>query len=659
MRLIRRGLVAALIALLLGMPAVAGASTSASTSSRALRAVTPPDWAALGVQQVPKKTPSAAVLSGKATPAGTNPFTSLVQNPATVDWAYWRQIAAAQGEQREAGLRAAAAAAPLVYNEVEPATVQGQNDSQATAELVAGFGSGNKRNPASQLLGTLAPPPGTPATVASTEDDGAIPLANNTGISGATGRAVTDATIGDGPHGSATGDTGDFDFFKVTNATAGRTLELDIDTPTSSLDSYLVLWNAAGQVVALNDDSGGTFDSHLRVTIPTTGDYFVMVAGFRSLPRNPFDPASGPGAQSEGGYHLAVDLGASDVDFYSFDLKAGDVVGATVTGSASRLTLFAAGGKQLMGSEQDATFIYPAQSPLPGGGDATLDHVTGTAGRYALAVTSGTGAYQVTLEVHRTEEAQAKDAVQTLFVDFDGARVNTNVFGGSGVVTLSPLSSFLARWGLTPADENALIDAIMATVEENVRADLAARGGNTRFAVRIRNSRDNADTFGQPNTSRLVVGGTIAESGIDTIGIAQSIDPGNFGHEETALILLDVLSDPAGPAGDPSLNTYIKAGSDRIAFIGHAVGNVVSHEAGHFLGNFHVDQFDGSANLMDQGGNFPVLYGVGPDGIGGTADDPDVDYGDNPFNPGEGFTGTEETLVRTAFGLTKGRGFAS
>jgi hypothetical protein len=55
---------------------------------------------------------------------------------------------------------------------------------------------------------------------------------------------------------------------------------------------------------------------------------------------------------------------------------------------------------------------------------------------------------------------------------------------------------------------------------------------------------------------------------------------------------------------------------------------------------------------MDQGGNFPVLYGVGPDGVGGTADDDDVDFGEDVFNPLEGFTGLEDTLNRSVFGLT-------
>jgi hypothetical protein len=55
---------------------------------------------------------------------------------------------------------------------------------------------------------------------------------------------------------------------------------------------------------------------------------------------------------------------------------------------------------------------------------------------------------------------------------------------------------------------------------------------------------------------------------------------------------------------------------------------------------------------MDAGGNFPLLFGVGADGIGGTADDPDVDFGLDTLNPGEGFTGLENTRTRVRWGLT-------
>ena len=90
-------------------------------------------------------------------------------------------------------------------------------------------------------------------------------------------------------------------------------------------------------------------------------------------------------------------------------------------------------------------------------------------------------------------------------------------------------------------------------------------------------------------------------------------------------------------------------------FVGTAIGNVASHEAGHFLGSFHVDQFNDVLNLMDQGGNFPLLFGVGPDGIGGTADDRDVDFGSDAYNPFEGFVGSEDTAANTRWGLSAQR----
>ena len=118
-------------------------------------------------------------------------------------------------------------------------------------------------------------------------------------------------------------------------------------------------------------------------------------------------------------------------------------------------------------------------------------------------------------------------------------------------------------------------------------------------------------------------------------------------------MLLDVLSDPSIEFGDPSLNTYMTPASDRVTFVGRAIGNIVAHEAGHFFGDWHVDQFNGQANLMDQGGNFPLMFAVGPDGIGGTADDTDVDFGEDVLNPNEGFIGLEDTLTRLSFALTR------
>ena len=80
---------------------------------------------------------------------------------------------------------------------------------------------------------------------------------------------------------------------------------------------------------------------------------------------------------------------------------------------------------------------------------------------------------------------------------------------------------------------------------------------------------------------------------------------------------------------------------------------MTAHEAGHFFGDWHTDNADETANLMDSGGaNFQNLFGVGPDNVGGTADDRDVDFGDDVFSAAEGFVGIEDTLGRIVFGIT-------
>jgi hypothetical protein len=155
------------------------------------------------------------------------------------------------------------------------------------------------------------------------------------------------------------------------------------------------------------------------------------------------------------------------------------------------------------------------------------------------------------------------------------------------------------------------------------------------------------------------VGGTIEELMIETIGIAESIDVGDFDSEETGFVLLDFLSAPPGdPLFEPiSLNAIPKHPSANIIdLIGVAVGNIVAHEAGHFFANWHTEVFDSQFNIQDQAGNFAGMFGLGRDGIFGTADDIDVDFGPGAYASNEGFSGIEDTLESIAFGLSTGTG---
>jgi hypothetical protein len=630
-------------------PALAGPTSTQVTPDEKAAGVS--RQLAAGVQVAPKGS------GGKALPS--DPTRGLVPDLSKVDFTKVEQQLAQKADAREARRQfRATAASPLLHDEREPAGIRGSNDGPATAERITGFGVGRGKNAKARILGQLSPEPVTTAPLAPVaEDNGSIPLAGATGIATARKGITTSGTIGDGPHGSTGTATGDFDFYALTDVKAGTQITADIDTPTGALDSVVGLYDAKGTLLAVNDDEGfPNVDSLLRFQFPADGDYFLLVSGFgfgTAFPADPFDPASGIGAGEEGPFNLTVTVGEIDADTFAVDLKAGDVIGGSVVGGSAQLSVHDSAGKLAFSSVGDFTGIYAPQSPLPGGGNAVVDYVVPRNGRYTIQAGSGSGRYDITLEGYRAgSELDARGTVQTLFVDFDGARVNTAIFGGPGQRQLSPLSGFLGRWGLSSDDEDAVIDAVLATIRENVVADLRAKGTNPNFAVRILNSRDHADPFGQPNVSRLVVGGTIAESGINTIGIAQSIDPGNYGHEETALILLDAVSDPAGVPY--SFNTYLKPASNKIAFLGQSLGNVVSHEAGHYLGNWHVDQFNDVPSLMDQGGNFPVLYGVGADNIGGTADDVDVDFNTDSLNPTEPFTGLQDTLNTTAWGLTRG-----
>ncbi|MCG8454899.1 MAG: hypothetical protein MI919_01360, partial [Holophagales bacterium] len=406
-------------------------------------------------------------------------------------------------------------------------------------------------------------------------------------------------------------------------------------------------------IVRLNEDEDNlvTLDSYMAVSAPVDGDYYVSVAGslfpFASVLSDPFDASTGFGVGSEGNYLLTIRLEEGDPDWFTFELEACDILGVSLVGSGSQVLLADGDGELLAAASQDTSFTYPAASQLPGGGEAVLSFVAPRAGTYSLRALGGGGpGYTLELRLFR-QVAESAPTPKTLFVDFDGATVDPAIFGGpAGAVALSPLSGFLGSWGLSPSDEDALIDRILEVVAENLALDPVA-GPNPNFGFRLLNSRDHADPFGAADVSRLIVGGTIGELGIPTIGIAQSIDPGDFEAAETGVILLDLLS---GSELDPnSLNGFpLAPGASKLELVAQSVGNIVAHEAGHYLGNFHTEQLNPFASIMDRGGNLPNTIGLGPDGIFGTADDEDVDLVEDMFADTEGFAGHEDTLAVVA-----------
>ncbi|MFO0921044.1 MAG: Ig-like domain-containing protein [Pirellulales bacterium] len=360
----------------------------------------------------------------------------------------------------------------------------------------------------------------------------------------------------------------------------------------------------------------------------------------------------------------------SDVDYYSFDLRGGDIIDvralAAQVGIGIDLSLQDASGKEVIGNNQPIFTGYPTGSPLFMDGQAGFAVVIPNAGRYTLRVESRTTTnYTLNLRAYRPVlEAEPIGTKQIVYLDFDGGPTSLAPFDLPGTTRFSPLSSFLANWGLQASDESLLIDRIIANVQENF-LDLGIKGlngyapntGNPGdYDFVILNSRDHGDPFGLPHVSRIFVGGTIAELGIQTIGLAQSVDVGNFKTEETAVVLLDLLS---GPANDPnSVNSFPVSGATRrLDAVANVIGSIVCHEAGHFFGGWHTLNTNASVQLMDAGGvPISVLAGVGPDGIFGTIDDVDVDFGVDTYDPAASLIrfGTEDTINQLAHGLSSG-----
>ena len=110
---------------------------------------------------------------------------------------------------------------------------------------------------------------------------------------------------------------------------------------------------------------------------------------------------------------------------------------------------------------QTLSFIYPPESPLPGGGKRRL-RLRGRTGRgstpYRRAI--GDGDYRMHPRgLPAWLAVRPQGVVQKIFLDFDGARVNTAVFGGGGVVdAVPPVGRSSAAGGCRTRRSTGLID---------------------------------------------------------------------------------------------------------------------------------------------------------------------------------------------------------
>ena len=417
-------------------------------------------------------------------------------------------------------------------------------------------------------------------------------------------------------------------------------------------------------------------------------------AGARATPVSEIEPNDTPaqaqtlplgtGTGQSTSIAVTASLSASaDADYYKVTAERGDIIAFAINSQFDSFgALTDSNGNVLMDNDDLNALpeVYPPSSPLPlpqnpkTDKNAALSYVVPTPGDYYVRITSfnagSNGPYVLDIVKMRPNmETKADGSKQIIFIDFDGATIDAFSIFGEGVANaqLSPLANFMTKWGLQASDEPLLIDKIMAIVKSKYdKLRLASLNGDRptdnvsgHYDIQFLNSKDNADIFGQPLVSRVIVGGTETEVNIQTIGIASSVDPGNFSTEDTALVLLDALSDPAG-GGDSVNSLNLDPSVAKIDAVAIAIANVIAHEMGHFLGAFHQDPNNALNTIMDSGGGgIEYLVGTGPDLILGTGDDEDREIVTDRFDPSELTADTvtirEATDLIIAYGLSTGK----
>ncbi len=180
----------------------------------------------------------------------------------------------------------------------------------------------------------------------------------------------------------------DYDYIKI-SLKQGETVTLDLDGAAPTRDTYLRLYDANQNELAVNDDatsvdagSSAVQDSYLTHTANTTGDYYVRVASYEADQNSGITSSSpaeanyslwiGVETNSEPGFDYTI---SEDSVNDSATVNIEQVTGTTITGTAGNDVLIGTDNQAdtLNGGAGDDVLLFEAGDTINGGtGDDIL-----------------------------------------------------------------------------------------------------------------------------------------------------------------------------------------------------------------------------------------------------------------------------------------------
>jgi hypothetical protein len=532
-------------------------------------------------------------------------------------------------------------------NEQESNSLFGENDTKAMAQTLS-----LDYNQLTGIYGTLAIQP-TPQVFSDSHSQSLE--VNDTSLSAsvidfsqANSKHIIQGSLNDGQQSPA---GRDFDILKLNNLNPHWPLYIEYDAPEFSDAEISFSDEQLEQFVHYIPEfySVLPFYNHFESSL------YVAVGASELDDKDAFENTSSrSGFSNLNDYSLSFYQPEVDLDYFQITLNEGDLLSVT-SHSSNVLLQIESPLERFVAGLSPIGFIYPANSPAIKTGVSNIAYTATESGTHTILVRAGdiirhSTDYEVLIQ--RTQSsAQEQDEPQVVFLDFNGATLNGLPFNGINEnITLSGLSHYLEDFELQSQHEAELIEEIVKVFTLHFETLINGYSGNANLQLTILNSAQHPDPFGEKNVSRIIIGGGIEELKLATIGIAQSLDPGNFNKEETGIVLLDLLSSQDNQAN--SLNFLSRDASvSKLSLVAHAVGTIAAHELGHILSGFHTDNSNSTYNIMDAGGNSNNRLGIGEDGIFGTHDDGLVSFQQDKYDPNLNYFGQQDTPNQIAQGL--------